>query len=64
MQALLVGFAAAQPQPVWFLLPTRQASFFRWCLREGLRVIKPMTLMAMREYQEPHDGCWFPSVMY
>ena len=63
MRALILGFAAARPEPVWFLLPTRQAGFFRWCLSEGLRVIKPMTLMAMGEYHEP-AGCWFPSVMY
>ncbi|MDP8980528.1 MAG: GNAT family N-acetyltransferase [Acidobacteriota bacterium] len=63
MAALLLGFAAARPDLLWFLLPTRQAGLFRWCLREGLKVIKPMTLMAMGAYQEP-AGCWFPSVMY
>jgi GNAT superfamily N-acetyltransferase len=62
MVALALGFAAARPEPLWFLLPTRQAGLFRWCLREGLKVIKPMTLMAMGAYQEP-AGCWFPSVM-
>ena len=62
MAALLLGFAAARPESLWFLLPTRQASLFRWCLREGLKVIKPMTLMAMGAYQEP-AGCWFPSVL-
>jgi hypothetical protein len=64
MQGLLLGVAAARPEPVWFLLPTRQAGFFRWCLSEKLRVIKPMTLMAMGEYTEPVRGCWFPSVFY
>ena len=64
LQALLTGFAASTAEPVWFLLPMRQASFFRWCLTAGLRVIKPMTLMAIGEYQEPLDSCWFPSVMY
>jgi hypothetical protein len=63
MAVLALGFAAARPEALWFLLPTRQAGLFRWCLREGLRVIKPMTLMAMGAYQEP-AGCWFPSVMY
>jgi GNAT superfamily N-acetyltransferase len=63
MRALILGFAREHPEPVWFLLPTRQASFFRWCLSEGLRVIKPMTLMAMGEYHDP-AGCWIPSVMY
>jgi hypothetical protein len=49
--------------PLSFLLPTPQASFFRWCLSEGLRAVKPMTLMAMGSYQEP-EGCYFPSVLY
>ncbi|MDQ6700514.1 MAG: hypothetical protein M3Z36_10060 [Acidobacteriota bacterium] len=61
--ALALRFAEARAAPLWFLLLTRQASFFRWCLREGLRVIKPMTLMAMGEYREP-AGCWIPSVCY
>jgi predicted N-acetyltransferase YhbS len=64
MQGLILGVAAARPEPVWFLLPTRQAGFFRWCLSEKLRVIKPMTLMAMGEYPETIRGCWFPSVFY
>lgn len=63
MRALLLGFSAAQEDPVSILLPIRQASFFRWCLAEGLRAIKPMNLMAIGEYNEP-DGCWFPSVVY
>lgn len=63
MVSLALGFAAARAVPLWFLLPTRQASFFRWCLREGLRVIKPMTLMTMGEYREPM-GCWIPAVWY
>jgi hypothetical protein len=25
--------------------PVRQASLFRWCLSEGMRVVKPMALM-------------------
>lgn len=63
MAALALGFAAFRAVPLWFLLPIRQASLFRWCLREGLRVIKPMTLMAMGDYHEP-KGCWIPSVAY
>ncbi|MGH9718841.1 MAG: GNAT family N-acetyltransferase [Bryobacteraceae bacterium] len=64
MKALMLGFAALRPAPLWFLLPTREASLFRWLLSEGLRVLKPVNLMAMGEYQEPQKGCWFPSVMY
>jgi hypothetical protein len=64
MRALIAGAAAAaSPEPVSFLLPVRQASLFRWCLAEGMRVVKPMTLMAMGEYREP-GGVWFPSVFY
>jgi hypothetical protein len=45
------------------LLPIRRAGVFRWALSEGLRVMKPMTLMAMGQYNEPH-GSFFPSVLY
>lgn len=63
MRTLILGAAAASSEPVSFLLPIRQASLFRWCLSEGLRVVKPMTLMSMGYYQTPH-GCYFPSVLY
>jgi Predicted acetyltransferase len=63
MRALIVGAGAVSTEPLAMLVPLRQASFFRWCLREGLRVLKPMTLMAMGMYQEP-NGCYFPSVLY
>ena len=36
---------------------------FRWCLSQGLGVIKPMTLMVMGEYRTPTSR-YFPSVMY
>lgn len=61
MQALLYGASAATDTPLSFLLPTRQAGLFRWCLSRGLRVVKPMTLMAMGEYHEPR-GSFYPSV--
>jgi GNAT superfamily N-acetyltransferase len=62
--ALLTGAAnLLQGQPISFLLPTRQSSLFRWCLQKGLRVLKPMTLMTMGEYQEPRS-CYLPSVGY
>ena len=48
--------------PIEFLVPLR-SRLFRWSLREGLRVVKPMNLMALGEYQEPR-GSWFPSVLY
>jgi hypothetical protein len=64
MRALLIGAGnLIQDQPITFLLPTRQTNLFRWCLKHGMRVIKPLTLMAMGEYHEPH-GCYLPSVGY
>jgi GNAT superfamily N-acetyltransferase len=63
MRALILGALAASPQPASFLLPTRQSGLLRWCLSEGLRIVKPMTYMTVGEYREP-EGCWIPSVMY
>ena len=63
LRALMLGAAALCSEPLSFLLPIRQASFFRWCLAEGFKVVKPMTLMAMGKYQKP-KGCFFPSVFY
>lgn len=64
MQLLLTGAGnLSQGRPLSFLLPTRQTSLFRWCLKQGMRVIKPLTLMAMGEYHEPR-GCYLPSVGY
>ncbi len=63
LRDLLLGVSAGASAPLSFLLPTRQASLFRWCLGEGLRVLKPMTLMVMGEYQQP-KGAYFTSVGY
>jgi predicted N-acetyltransferase YhbS len=64
MQALLTGAGnLSDGQPISFLLPTRQADLFRWCLKKGMRTNKPMTLMAIGEYEEPHT-CYLPSVGY
>lgn len=62
MQALLLG-AGNQCEQLSFILPTRQAELFRWLLKQGMKVIKPMTLMSMGEYHEPR-GCYLPSVGY
>jgi predicted N-acetyltransferase YhbS len=62
MKALLRGAAAAVEEPIAFLVPLR-TGLFRWCLQEGLRLVKPMNLMAVGEYREP-QGSWFPSVLY
>jgi hypothetical protein len=63
LRALLLGAAAGRPDPLALLVPTRQAAFFRWCLAQGLRSTKPMTLMTRGFYQEPR-GSWFPSIEY
>ena len=62
MQALLLGAAAAVDEPIAFLVPLR-SELFRWSLGAGLRLVKPMNLMALGDYQEPR-GSWFPSVLY
>ena len=61
MTALLRGVAAVDEQ-LSFLVPLR-SGLFRWCLEEGLRLVKPLNLMAQGRYQEP-TGSWFPSVRY
>jgi hypothetical protein len=63
MRGLICGAYAATGRPVDFVIPTRQTELFRWSVQRGLRVVKPMSLMAMGEYHEP-AGCWFPSVLY
>jgi ribosomal protein S18 acetylase RimI-like enzyme len=63
LRLLLVGAGRLSAQPLSFLLATRQASLFRWCLSNGMRVAKPMTLMSMGAYQEPRGG-YLPSVGY
>ena len=60
VRALIVGVAQALREPVGFILPTRQTNLFHWCLRERMRLVRPMTLMAIGEYPEP-AGSWFPS---
>jgi GNAT superfamily N-acetyltransferase len=62
MTALLRGAAAAAQEPLALLVPLR-SGLFRWCLQEGLRLVKPMNLMALGEYQDPR-GSWYPSVLY
>lgn len=46
-----------------FLLPTRNAELFRWCLEHGLRVVQPLTLMSIGLYNEPM-GAFLPSILY
>lgn len=63
LEALICAGSSQAGGPVSLLLPIRQAGLFRWCLEAGLRIVKPMTLMAMGGYLEPR-GCFFPSVSY
>ncbi|MCA1578020.1 MAG: GNAT family N-acetyltransferase [Acidobacteria bacterium] len=63
MLALLIGVSNQCTEPLSVLLPTRQATLFRWCLKNGMRAVKPMTLMSMGEYHAPR-GCYLPSVGY
>ncbi len=45
------------------LVPTRNATLFRWCLENGLRVVEPMTLMTVGLYNEP-AGAYLPSILF
>lgn len=56
----LLGSAWAFEGP-GVLLPTRNGELLRWCLEQGLRVIKPMTLMTLGLYSEP-VGASLPSI--
>ena len=63
LQALLLGASQLVKGAISFLMPVRRADLYRWCLTEGYRAIRPMTLMTIGEYREPH-GSYFPSVLY
>jgi GNAT superfamily N-acetyltransferase len=58
----LIGAASEFLGP-GFLLPTRNAGMFRWCLEHGLRIVQPMTLMSIGLYNEP-QGAFLPSIVY
>jgi predicted N-acetyltransferase YhbS len=57
----LIGAAKEFAGP-GFLLPTRNGELFRWCLKNGLRVTQPMTLMSRGLYNEP-AGAFLPSLV-
>jgi predicted N-acetyltransferase YhbS len=63
LRDVLIGACATSNEPLELLLPTRQANFFRWALSEGMKVVKPMTLMTQGWYQDPR-GFFYPSVEY
>lgn len=58
----LIGAAPAFPGP-GFLLPTRNAEMFRWCLGKGLRMLHPETLMSLGQYTDP-AGAFMPSILF
>ena len=63
LQDVIVGASRLAGEPFSLLLPIRQAALHRWALQQGMRMVKPMTLMTMGDYQEPR-GAWYPSVLY
>lgn len=63
MRELISTAASGSPTELEFLLPIRNAGLLRWCIRQGMTVVKQMMLMAIGEYSEPH-GSWMPSVLY
>ena len=61
---LILGCGApAGGEPLSMLIPLCNSTLFRWCLSQGLRMVKPMTLMSMGDYQEPKTP-FFPSVQF
>jgi ribosomal protein S18 acetylase RimI-like enzyme len=63
MRGLIVGASAITRAPASLLLPARGNPQLEWALEQGLRVVKPMTLMARGAYYHPRNA-WFPSVFY
>lgn len=63
MRGLIVGASAITRAPASLLLPSRGNPMLEWALEQGLRVVKPMTLMARGAYYHPRSA-WFPSVFY
>ena len=62
MCGLIAGTLAAGDAPASFLLPARQHDVLGWCLRAGLRIVKPMTYMVTGQRHHP-QGAWIPSVL-
>lgn len=63
MAALIAGAALPGGPAASFLLPLHQHELMRWCLAEGLRIVKPMNYMVIGRYDRP-QGAWLPSVLY
>lgn len=63
MKALLLGMQTFRDEPFSFILSLHKASFWRWCLSEGVKAVKPLTLMAFGQYREP-QGLYLPSAAW
>lgn len=63
LETLLLVLGATAPGPLRLNVPTRDTRLLRWCLAQGLRIERPLTLMARGWYQEPRGPC-FPSGFY
>lgn len=63
LETLLLALGATAPAALRLNVPTRDARLFRWCLDQGLRLERPLTLMARGWYQAPR-GPYFPSGYY
>jgi GNAT superfamily N-acetyltransferase len=58
----LIGAAEGFGGP-GIMIPARNATLFRWCMENGLRVVQPNTLMTTGFYSEP-AGAWLPSIWF
>jgi GNAT superfamily N-acetyltransferase len=58
----LISTATSFPGP-GFLLPIRNSELLRWCLKNELRLVQPMTLMSIGQYKTP-AGAYLPSIVY
>lgn len=63
IQALILNMAAQKSGELAFLVPTSYSDLLRWCLNEGLRVTKALTLMVKGDYQTP-SGIYLPNLLY
>ena len=45
------------------LVPSRNTELVRWCMRHGLRIVQPLTLMSLGLYNEPR-GSFLPSILF
>jgi GNAT superfamily N-acetyltransferase len=61
MQALIASAESLAGPGI--LVPSRNSVLLRWCLKNGLRVVQPLTLMSAGLYGEP-AGAWLPSVSF